>query len=475
VSSAQLDAVVVGSGPNGLSAAITLAMAGRSVRVYEAAQTIGGGARSAELTAPGFVSDVCSAIHPFAAASPFFKRLPLEKYGLEWIQPDIQLAHPLDDGTAAVLDRSLKRTARGFGEDGRSYYKLMRPYVRSFDKLAESFLGPIIRMPPHPILMARFGLDAVRSAKGINRRFEGQHAPALFGGMSAHATLPLNHALTASFGLILGAAGHAVGWPIARTGSQAITDALAALLSANGGEIVANHRIRAMGDLPAARAYLFDVTPRQLLAICGDRLSAFYRRQLMGYRYGAGIFKVDYALDGPVPWTAEACRRAGTVHLGGTFEEVAEAEATVSRGKPAEKPFVIAAQQSLFDPTRAPEGKQVLWAYCHVPNGSGTDMTAAIEAQFERFAPGFKDRIIARGVIPPRLLQEHNDNYIGGDIAGGSTDGLQLFFRPAIRVNPYSTPADGIYICSSSTPPGPGVHGMSGYWAAKRALRGALR
>jgi phytoene dehydrogenase-like protein len=293
--------------------------------------------------------------------------------------------------------------------------------------------------------------------------------------MSAHATLPLNHALTASFGLILGAAGHAVGWPIARTGSQAITDALAALLSANGGEIVANHRIRAMGDLPAARAYLFDVTPRQLLAICGDRLSAFYRRQLMGYRYGAGIFKVDYALDGPVPWTAEACRRAGTVHLGGTFEEVAEAEATVSRGKPAEKPFVIAAQQSLFDPTRAPEGKQVLWAYCHVPNGSGTDMTAAIEAQFERFAPGFKDRIIARGVIPPRLLQEHNDNYIGGDIAGGSTDGLQLFFRPAIRVNPYSTPADGIYICSSSTPPGPGVHGMSGYWAAKRALRGALR
>lgn len=450
-------------------------MAGRSVRVYEAAETIGGGARSAELTAPGFVHDVCSAIHPFGAASPFFAKLPLGKYGLEWVHPDLPLAHPLDDGTAGILDRSLKATARGLGEDGRSYYNLMHPYVRSFDKLADSFLGPIIRVPPHPLLMARFGVHAVRSAKGLNRRFEGDHARALFGGISAHATLPLDHPLTASFGLILASAGHAVGWPIARTGSQAITDALAALLGALGGEIVTGHRIRAMGDLPPARAYLFDVTPQQLLNICGDRFSAYYRRQLMGYRYGAGIFKVDYALDGPVPWTAEACRRAGTVHLGGTFEEVAESERLVSKGKLPERPFVIAAQQSLFDPTRAPAGKQTLWAYCHVPNGSGIDMTDAIEAQFERFAPGFRDRIIQRGVIPPRLLQEHNENYIGGDIAGGSSGGMQLFFRPAIRVNPYSTPADGIYICSSSTPPGAGVHGMCGHWAAKRALRGALR
>ena len=469
----KYDAVVVGSGPNGLAAAIALAQAGRRVQIVEAEETVGGGMRTAELTLPGFLHDVCSAVHPLGYSSPFFRSLPLHRHGLEWVQPDIPLAHPLDDGTAAALHRSLRDTAAGLGRDAAAYHALFAPFARRWEALAADLLGPPLRRPGYPLLLARFGLPAMRSAAGLARaRFRDAPAAALFAGIAAHATVPLERPLTASFGLVLGAAGHAAGWPVARGGSGTIAAALESCARALGVSMVTGRRVRHTDDVPPAGAVLFDVTPRQLLRIAGHRLPAWYRWQLARYRYGPGVFKVDYALDGPVPWTAAACRRAGTVHVGGTLEEIAATERTVAAGGHPERPFVLVAQQSIADPTRAPAGKHTLWAYCHVPNGSTEDMTGRIEAQIERFAPGFQARILARHVMTPAALERHNENYVGGDIGGGSSAGLQLILRPAAGLAPYRTPSPGIYLCSSSTPPGGGVHGMCGYWAARAALRG---
>lgn len=465
------DAIVVGSGPNGLAAAVTLARAGCRVLVLEGREAIGGGTRSAELTLPGFVHDVCSAIHPMGAASPLFRTLPLAEHGLEWIEPPAPLAHPFDDGTAAVLDRSIAATGGTLGCDGRAYRTLMAPLVADWEKLAPEILGPL-HVPRHPLVLARFGLRAIRSARGLaHSAFEGERARALFAGVAAHSMLPLEAPVSAAVGLVLGISGHAVGWPLARGGSERIAWALAGVLRSLGGEIVTGVTVGAIDELPAARAVLFDVTPRQLLRIAGHRFPAAYRRQLEHYRYGPGVFKVDWALDGPIPWKATECTRAGTVHVGGTLEEIVAAGRAVWRGEPPEKPFVLVAQQSLFDAARAPQGKHTVWAYCHVPNGSTFDMTARIEAQIERFAPGFRDRVLARSVMPPASLEAYNPNYIGGDINGGVQDWRQLFTRPAPRLVPYATPASGLYLCSASTPPGGGVHGMCGYHAAVAALR----
>ena len=462
---------MVGAGPNGLAAAITLARAGRSVLVLEAAPTVGGGTRSAELTLPGYVHDVCSAIHPLGLASPFFRTLPLAAHGLEWIHPPAALAHPLDDGTAAVLERSVEATAATLGRDAGAYRGLVTPLVAAWDDLAQEILGPL-RFPRHPFALARFGLCALWPARRFAEVvFRGEHARGLFAGLAGHAIMPLERAMTTAAGLVLGTVGHAVGWPLPRGGSQRIADALAAYLRALGSEILTDARVAALDELPPARDVLCDVTPRQLVRLAGDRLPAGYRRRLERYRYGPGVFKVDWALDGPIPWTAAACARAGTVQLGGTLAEIAAAERAVWRSRHVEQPFVLLAQQSLFDPSRAPEGKHTAWAYCHVPHGSTCDMTARIEAQVERFAPGFRDRVLARSVMAPADFERYNANYIGGDISGGVQDLRQLYTRPVARLSPYSTPVKGLYICSSSTPPGGGVHGMCGYWAARAALR----
>jgi phytoene dehydrogenase-like protein len=464
------DAVVVGSGPNGLAAAITMARAGRSVLVLEAADTVGGGVRTAELTLPGFLHDVCSTIQTLAEASPCFAELPLEEHGLELVYPTAPLAHPLDDGTAVMLERPVEGTAAGLGSDAEEYRKLMGTLVDGKDRLEPFLLGrsPI---PRHPLVAARFGLLALRSAVGLAKRFRGVRARALFAGLAAHSIQDLYRPPTASFGLALGLFAHLHGWPLARGGSQRVADALAAYLRSLGGEIETGRRVESVDDLPPARVVMLDVTPQQVLRLAGHRLPARYARALRRYRYGPGVFKVDWALNGPVPWTAEECFRGGTVHLGGTLEEIAESEETVWRGEVPERPYVLAAQQSLFDPTRAPEGKHTLWAYCHVPNGSAVDMTERIEAQVERFAPGFRDRVLERNVMGPADMERYNENYVGGDIVGGVQDLRQLYTRPAIRLNPYSTPVDGLYICSSSTPPGGGVHGLCGYYAARSALR----
>ncbi len=465
------DAVVVGSGPNGLAAAICLARAGRSVLVIEAEETIGGALRSMGLTLPGFIHDFGSAIHPLALASPFFRSVPLVEHGLEWIHPEVPLAHPLDDGSAAILHRSVSQTAEGLGMDAAAYRHLMTPCVTRWEQLVTDLLAPA-RFPRHPLIAARFGASAVRSVRGLARSsFRGQQARALFAGLGAHSFLPLTHTLTAGFALTLAMLGHGVGWPFPCGGAQALTNALVSYLTSLGGEVVTGVRIDDVDDIPRARIILFDVTPRQLLSIAGNRLSAGYRRQLARYRYGPGAFKLDYALDGPIPWTAKECIRAGTVHLGGTLEEVAASERAVCGGGHPEKPFVLLAQPTVFDPTRAPAGKHVAWAYCHVPNGSTVDMSARIEAQIERFAPGFRDRIIARSLMSPRDLESCDANLVGGEINGGVQDLRQLFTRPAIRVDPYSTPARNMFICSSSTPPGGGVHGMCGYFAARSAHR----
>jgi phytoene dehydrogenase-like protein len=468
---AAYDAVVVGAGPNGLAAAIALAQAGKSVLVVEAKETIGGGCRSAELTLPGFLHDTCSAIHPLGLGSPFFRKLPLGEHGLEWIQPPAPVAHPLDDGTAVMMERSLEETARGLGADGAAYRRLMGPIVTGWDALLPDLLAPL-HLPRHPVALTRFGLAALRSARGLaEARFRGERARALFAGLAGHSILPLERAATAAIGLVLGAAAHAVGWPLPRGGSRRIADALAAHLLSLGGEVRTGHVVESLDALPPARAILCDITPRQLLTLAGDRLRGRYRRRLEGYRYGPAAFKLDFALSGPIPWKSADCARAGTVHLGGTLAEIAASEAEVGRGRHPERPYVLLAQQSLFDPSRAPAGKHTAWAYCHVPNGSAMDMTERIEAQIERFAPGFRDLVLARSVLPPARLQELNPNYIGGDINGGAQDLRQMFTRPAPRIVPYSTPARGLYICSSSTPPGGGVHGMCGYHAARAALR----
>ena len=469
------DAVVVGGGPNGLSAAITVARTGRSVLVMEAEETVGGGVRSDELTLPGFVHDVCSSIYPLGIGSPFFNNLPLREHGLEWVHPQTPVAHPFDDGTAAVLERSVDETADALGPDANAYRRLMRPLVADWDKLADGILGPL-RFPRHPLALARFGLKAIRSAKGLARsHFEGQRARSLFAGISAHSMMPLENRPTAAFGLVLAIAGHAVGWPLVKGGSQSLTSALAAYLLSLGGEIVTGAKVESLDELPEATVVFCDLTPSGLAKIAGDRLPARYRRRLGRFRHGVGVFKVDFALDGPVPWRAPECSRAGTVHLSGDIDETAASERAVWKGEHPERPHVLAAQHSLFDPTRAPEGKHTLWTYCHVPSGSTFDMTGRIEAQIERFAPGFRDRILAKSIMSPARLEEYNPNYIGGDISGGAQDMRQLFTRPVARIVPYSTPVKGLYICSSSTPPGGGVHGMCGHHAALAALRRDLR
>jgi phytoene dehydrogenase-like protein len=471
----RYDAVVVGAGPNGLAAAITVARAGRSVLVVEAAETIGGGTRSAELTLPGFVHDVCSAIHALGVASPFFKSLPLDEFGLEWIHPDAPLAHALDNGDAAVAERSLEATCEKLGRDGDAYRKLFTPLVDGAEKLLAQNFGPL-RPPRNPWLMAQFGWRAVRSACGLARsRFRDDRAQGLFMGMAAHSVLPLEDHLTAAVGLMLGITAHGDGWPVAKGGSQQIANAMARYLKTLGGEIVVKRRVTAMGELPTAEAYLFDVTPRQLSSIAGESLPVGFRRKLQRFRHGPGVFKLDWALDGPIPWKSPECARAGTVHVGGTLDEIAAAERAPWDGRCADRPFLLVAQQSLFDPTRAPAGKQTGWGYCHVPNGSTEDMTERIEAQMERFAPGFGDLILARHVTTPADFEQGNANYIGGDITGGVMDLRQLFARPTARWNPYTTPARHIFLCSASTPPGGGVHGMCGYHAAQAALSGVLR
>lgn len=463
------DAIIVGSGPNGLAAAILLQQQGLSVLVVEGKPTIGGGLRTAELTLPGFKHDICSAVHPLAVGSPYFKTLPLAQHGLQYLYPDIDAAHPLDNGKAAVLKRSVEETARLLGADEQTYLNIMRPLVRDWPGLAADVLGPL-HFPKKPFALAAFGLSAMQPAIMLARRFKTPEAKALFAGMAAHSIQPLSNIATSAIGLVLMANGHLGGWPIPKGGSQSIADALSSYFLSLGGKIEVNTYITSLDQLPSAYAVLFDITPKQLLQIAGHKFSSLYKWQLERYRYGDGVFKIDWALDAPIPFTAEECRKAGTLHLGGTIEELIASEAASGNGQHSEKPYVLLAQQSQFDPTRAPKGKHTAWAYCHVPNGSTKDMTAIIENQVERFAPGFKDTILAKHTYNTAQLHEHNPNYIGGDINGGIIDIGQLFTRPALRWSPYKTSAKGLYICSSSTPPGGGVHGMCGYYAAKKAL-----
>ncbi|MDX1671450.1 MAG: NAD(P)/FAD-dependent oxidoreductase [Balneolaceae bacterium] len=466
------DAIIVGSGPNGLGAAIELARNGVSVKVYEAEDSIGGGTRTDQLTLPGFHHDICSAIHPLAAGSPFLSELPLEDHGLEWIQPEYPLAHPLDDAPAVLLRRSLEKTAHDLEEDEAAYRKLFEPLTSHWNQLAPQLLAPFTLLPRNPIRMARFGLKALQSAKRLaTNEFTGRKARALFAGLAAHSILPLDAAATSAIGLVLGSAGHALGWPLPRGGSHAITRSMASYLRSIGGEIETGTRITSLRQLPGFKALLFDLTPRQVLQIAGTVVPESFARKLDRFEYGAGVFKVDMALDGPIPWRDPNCGKAGTVHLGGTLEEIMDSENTLKTGKHAERPYVLVAQQSLFDPGRAPEGKHTVWAYCHVPNGSMKDMTSAIENQIERFAPGFKDLILERHVMNTADLQNYNANYIGGDINGGKQDLGQLFTRPAGLFDPYHIPDTSLYICSSSTPPGGGVHGMCGFHAARSALK----
>ena len=470
----DFDAVVVGSGPNGLAAAIRLQQEGLSVLLLEGKDTIGGGLRSAPLTLPGFTHDVCSAIHPLAAGSPFLSTLPLREHGLAYAYPPVAAAHPFDDGTAALLTGPVDETARGLGDDARAYRQLMTSVVADWPGLAPDVLGPL-QFPRHPLSLAHFGLKALTSAQLLAKIFRTKEARGLWAVMAAHAIQPLSNTATSAIGLVLLATGHLRGWPLPVGGSQVIADALASYFRSLGGKIETGVYVKSLAQLPSAHAVLLDVTPRQLLQIAGQDLSPLYRWQLERYRYGMGVFKVDWALSGPVPFAAESCRRAGTVHLGNTFEEIARSESLTAGGQHPERPFVLLAQQSLFDPTRAPQGKHTAWAYCHVPNGSAVDMTAAIEAQVERFAPGFRDLVIGRHVMNTAQMQAYNPNYIGGDINGGIIDLGQLFTRPALRPSPYRTSRKGLYLCSSSTPPGGGVHGMCGYHAAQRALKDVFR
>jgi phytoene dehydrogenase-like protein len=469
--SPRYDAVVVGAGPNGLSSAIVLARAGLSVLVIEGESKAGGGCRSEALTLPGFVHDPCSTVHPLGMSSYFFKSLALEQYGLEWVQPGACVAHLLTDGTAVLMDRSLAVTADRLGRDGPAYAQLLAPFVEHFDRLMAMILGPL-RVPSDPLLLGRFGWTALQSLRRVARqRFRDQAAPALLAGIAAHAMLPLDRSATASFALVLGAAAHAVGWPLARGGSQSLSDALVACLQHHGGELVLGERVTRLDRLPKARAYLFDVTPRQLLGIVGGAMPRAYARRLERFRYGPGVFKMDWALDGPIPWQDPHCRQAATVHLSGSLADITAAEAAVHAGKIAERPFTLLVQPSLFDPSRAPPSAHTAWAYCHVPHGSTGDASAAIEAHVERFAPGFCRLIRARSMKNAADMERFNQNYIGGDINGGLADLGQLLFRPVTRLDPYATAIDDVFLCSSSTPPGGGVHGMCGYWAAQTVLR----
>ena len=464
------DAIVVGSGPNGLAAAITLQQKGLSVLIVEAKNTIGGGLRSAELTIPGFQHDICSAIHPLAVASPFFNSLPLHEHGLIFIQPKIAVAHPLDDGKSAVLSNSVKETAGLLGRDKDNYLKLIEPITKQWDTLLPELLAPL-HFPKDPVNFVKFGLKALQPATWIANKFESREAKALWAGMAAHSIQPLSNLTTSAIGLVLMTAAHKQGWPIPKGGSQSLANALASYFMSIGGEIKTDFLVTSLDQLPSTKAILFDITPRQLLKIAGHRFSNIYKWQLEKYRYGMGVFKVDWALDGKIPFTSEQARDAGTLHLGNTFAEIAASELATSKGKHPEKPFVLLAQQSIFDDTRSPKGKHVVWGYCHVPNGSTKDMTDVIEKQVERFAPNFKERILARHTFNTVQLEEYNPNYIGGDINGGIIDLGQLFTRPALRYSPYRTSEKGLYLCSSSTPPGGGVHGMCGFHAAQRAWK----
>jgi phytoene dehydrogenase-like protein len=470
-SGGQYDAIIVGSGPNGLAAGIVLAASGAKTLILERSATIGGGARTMELTEPGFLHDVCSAVHPLGAGSPFFRRLPLEQYGLEWIHPPVLAAHPLEGGDAAALYKSVEETASNLGPDAASYQKLIGPLVDGSETLFKQLMAPLRPQLPSKALI-QFGLRGIRSAEATARnRFVGPRARALFGGMGAHSVLSLDRPGTSAFALTLLAAGHAFGWPFPKGGSQSLVDALAMHYRALGGELETNMNVTSMSELPCSRSIVFDTTPRQMLDIAGERLGGLYRRQLERYKYGPGTFKIDYALSGSIPWLADACRQAGTVHVGGTLEEIAAAERAVMSGHHPSKPFVLVAQPSLFDASRAPAGKHTAWVYCHTPSGSTIDMTEPIEQQIERFAPGFQTRIITRSHMNSVEMENYNPNYIGGDISAGANNLTQLIARPAIRWDPYTTPDRQIFLCSASTPPGGGVHGMAGYHAARSVLR----
>ncbi|HTU46299.1 MAG TPA: NAD(P)/FAD-dependent oxidoreductase [Bryobacteraceae bacterium] len=461
-------AAVIGAGPNGLAAAIVLAQAGLEVEVHETAAEIGGAARSGELTLAGFVHDLGSAVHPMGISSPFFAKLPLQEHGLEWIQPAAALAHPLDDGTAVMLERDLAATAAQFGSDGDAYREVFEPLVNHWPTLVREVFRPL-RVPHHPFLLGRFGLNAIQPATVLARhKLRNARAQALFAGIAAHSNLKLQSPLSAGFGLILGSAGHAVGWPIPRGGSQRISNALAGVLAALGGRIFAESRVRQLKDVGERDLILCDVTPRQLVAIAGRELPAPFRESLEQYRYGPGVFKMDWALSEPIPWRAKDCLRAATVHLGGSLAEMRESETKAHYGEPPERPFVLLVQPTLFDATRAPAGRHTAWAYCHVPNGWRGSAAKQIEAQIERFAPGFRDCVLARAAHNPMQMQAWNENLVGGDVVGGVTDVLQFALRPTWRR--YRTPVKGLYLCSSSTPPGGSVHGMCGYYAAQWAL-----
>lgn len=466
----KYDAIVVGSGPNGLAAAIELQQRGHSVLLIEGKNQVGGGLRTSELTLPGFHHDVCSAIHPMAIHSPFLASLPLADFGLEYIHPAIAAAHPFDGGSAAYVAHSIEDTARALGKDEQVYLDLIGPVVEDWSFIINNILAPL-RFPGHPFKLARFGLKALRSASATAKKFSTREGKGLWAGMAAHSIQPLTNASTAAIGLVLSAAAHIKGWPMAKGGSQAVANAMAAYFKHLGGTVQTGQWVQSVDELPQARALVLDVTPAQLLKIAGHRFTSFYRSQLQRYRYGMGVFKLDWALSAPIPFLAEACRKAATVHIGGTFEEIAFSESSASSGKIVDKPFVLLAQQSLFDASRAPEGQHTAWGYCHVPNGSVADMTDIIEQQVERFAPGFKKLIIARHAMNARQMETYNPNYIGGDINGGIIDIRQLYTRPSLSLTPYRTSDKQIYICSSSTPPGGGVHGMCGYHAAQTILK----
>jgi len=471
------DAVIVGGGPNGLAAAIVLARAGRSVGLFEARDTIGGGCRSAELTLPGVIHDVCSANHPLGRSSPLFRELELERHGLAWIEPPIQLAHPLDDGRAALVYRDAKRTVASFGDeqDARRYRRWMEPIAADWDLVVRHLLGPLpLGAIRHPVALGRFGIPALMPMAAIAGRFRSPVTQALLAGCGAHSFLPLSSLLTGGIGLALLASAHSVGWPIPRGGAQQISDALGSVLRDAGGQIHLGVEVRDLAELPPHGAALLDLTPRQVLAVAGDRLHGAYAAQLRRYRYGPGAFKLDLVLDGPIPWRIPELARAGFVHLGGTLDEVAASEHAVARGRVHERPFVLVSQPSRFDNTRAPEGREVVWAYCHVPNGWDGDATERILGQLERFAPGFRDRVLATHALTPAGLEAYNANDVGGDINGGLQHWAQFFTRPALRLDPYATPDPAIFICSASTPPGGGVHGLCGMHAARSALRTTL-
>jgi len=468
MSEKKYDAVVVGSGPNGLAAAITLAQAGHSVLVIEAQTTIGGGLRSADLTHTGCIHDICAAVHPLGMASPFFNSLELSTYGLGWLNPLVPLAHPLDDGTAVLLERSLTTTAENLGTDGRNYWRLMRPLVNNWDKLLPDILSPL-HLPKHPMAFGRFGITAGQSAGYvIFKNFRNKKARALFAGIAAHGKMPLDKPGSAAFGLLLGAAGHAVGWPLAKGGSQQIAAALQKHFMEMGGEVETGSEVQSLAELPQSKVVLLDITAKQLATIAGTKLAENKKMKLAQHRYGPGVFKMDWVLEGSIPWKAQDCFKAATVHVGGTFEEIAGAEEEVWKGEHPNFPFVLLVQPGLFDETRAPKGRQTAWAYCHVPNASTVDMSERIETQIERFAPGFRSRIRARNMMNTAELEAENANYVGGDIAGGVRNPFGLFLKPGN----YNTSMKGVYICSSSMPPGAGVHGMCGYFAAKKAMRG---